>query len=441
MNHLVKMLIATLFVAISISPMLAQKSAMSLEQAVSYALTSSPEMRLAQLAVMDAEARIIENRARGLPQVNGSVNYQRYLKVPQSPLPEIFQQPGGPESISFIQKNNLTASANLQTMVFDGVFFVALKAAKAARDYAKIDLTIKQKALREQVRDAYLPLLLVDANLDQLDKNITSLEQLHQETKAIFEAGFAEQLDVDRLELSLANLQIERENLARQYQILVRILKFTINFPENDVLEIEDNIQSLLAKYSVTNLEPVTPNYNEYPEIQLVDELLNLQGLNKKAQKTAYLPNLSAFGGYQYQYQGNELKNGFWAPTAYLGLQMNIPIYDGGFKKSKIQRVQIAIDKITTQRNTFQRAINLQIITAQDIYTNTRDRLGERDKTLALAQRIYDTTQIKYKEGVGSSLELNQAEQAVYTAQTNRLQTLYELLKAKIDLQEALGSI
>lgn len=441
MNHPLKNVILIIGVALLSLPLIGQKTIMSLEDAVNYAINSSSEMRDAQLVVMDAEAQIIENRARGLPQLNGSVNYQRYLKVPQSPLPEIFQQPGGPESISFIQKNNLTASANLQAMVFDGVFFVALKAAKSARDYAKKDLAVKQKTLREQVRDVYLPLLLIDANLDQLDKNITSLEQLHQETKAIFEAGFAEQLDVDRLELSLANLQTERENIARQYQIGLRILKFTINLPENEILEIEDNIESLLAKYSITNLDPVTPNYNQYPEIQLIDELLNLQNLNKKAQKTAYLPSLSAFGGYQYQYQGDKLKNGFWAPTAYLGLQLNVPIYDGGYKRARIDRVQIAIDRVAIQRNTLHRAINLQIITAQDIYTNTRDRLGERDKTLALAQRIYDTTQIKYREGVGSSIELNQAEQAIYTAQTNRLQALYELLTAKIALQEALGSI
>ncbi len=441
MNHPIKVLIVLLFISIGISPILAQKSAMSLEKAVAYALTSSPEMRDAQLAVMDAEAQIDENRARGLPQLNGSVNYQRYLEVPQLPLPAIFQQPGGPESISFIQTNNLTAAVNMQAMVFDGVFFVALKAAKAARDYAEKDLAVKQKALKEQVRDAYLPLLLTKANLDQLDKNIVSLEQLHQETKAIFEAGFAEQLDVDRLELSLANLKTERENLARQYQILLRLLKFTINFPEEDDLEIDDDMESLLAKYQVSNLEPVAPNYEQYPEIQLADELLNLQGLNKKAQKTAYLPSLNAFGGYQYQYQGDKLQDGFWAPTAFLGLQLNVPIYDGGYKRASIQRVQIAIDRVATQRNTLQRAIYLQITTAQDIYTNARDRLAERDKTLALAQRIYDTTQIKYREGVGSSLEVNQAEQAIYTAQTNRLQALYDLLKAKIDLQEALGKI
>ena len=441
MNHLTKMLVVLLFISIDISPILAQKSAMSLEKAVAYAITSSPEMRDAQLAVMDAEAQIDENRARGLPQLNASVNYQRYVEVPLSPLPEIFQQPGGPESISFLQKNNFTASANLQAMVFDGVFFVALKAAKAARDYAKKDLEVKRKALKEQVRDTYLPLLLVKANIEQLDKNITALEQLHQETKSIFEAGFAEQLDVDRLELSLANLQTERENLTRQYQILLRILKFTINFPEEDELEVEDDIESLLAKYQLVNLEPVTPDYGQYPEIQLTDELLHLQTLNKKAQKTAYLPSLNAFGGYQYQYQGNDLKGGFWAPTAFLGLQLDIPIYDGGYKRAGIQRVQIAIDRVATQRNTIQRGIHLQIVTAQDEYTNARDRLSERDKTLALAQRIYDTTLIKYREGVGSSLEVNQAEQAIYTAQTNRLQALYDLLKAKINLQEALGSI
>ncbi|MEM9527074.1 MAG: TolC family protein, partial [Bacteroidota bacterium] len=58
---------------------------------------------------------------------------------------------------------------------------------------------------------------------------------------------------------------------------------------------------------------------------------------------------------------------------------------------------------------------------------------------LELAERIYETTQIKYREGVGSSLEVVQAEQALYESQANYLQALYDTLVAKEDLYLALG--
>ncbi|MCB0637889.1 MAG: TolC family protein, partial [Lewinella sp.] len=83
--------------------------------------------------------------------------------------------------------------------------------------------------------------------------------------------------------------------------------------------------------------------------------------------------------------------------------------------------------------------IRLEVGNARLAYENARQRLADRDDNLALAQRIYDTTQTKYREGVGSSLEVSQAEQSLYTAQSNRLQALYDLLTAKIDLEAALG--
>lgn len=439
MNHSISRIAVLFCFAILSQAAIAQNAIMSLEQAVDYATQNSPEIRDAVLKVQDAEAQIVENRSRGLPQINGSVNYQRYLKVPQQPLPEVFQMPGAPESISFVLKNNLVAAANLETMVFDGVYFVALKAAKAARSYAQAELVSREKSLKKQVRQAYLPLLLVKSNLDQLDKNISNLEVLHKETEAIFNEGFAEQLDVDRLALSLANLKTEREGLSRQYGIALRALKFTINYPLDNELEIEDDIEQILADAEALDVNAQGNALTSYPELKLMDEYLNLQDLNLRAQRTAYLPSLNAFATYQEQYQGDKLQDGFWAPTAFVGLNLRLPIYDGGFKKSQMQRVRIAIEQGVNQRQTIERSIDLEIKNARDAYSNALERLDDREQSLDLAQRIYDTTQIKYREGIGSSLEVNQAEQALYSAQTNRLQALYELLNAKISLQEALG--
>ncbi|RMF00532.1 MAG: TolC family protein, partial [Bacteroidetes bacterium] len=264
------------------------------------------------------------------------------------------------------------------------------------------------------------------------------LEELYRTTKATYEAGFAEQLDVDRLELSLANLRTERDNLSRQYEMLLSGLKFTINYPQDQALEITDELSSMSTLVD-ESLLVAKVNYAARPELPLLDQAVQLNELNIKASRTGYLPSLRALGAYQYQYQGPDLENGFWAPTGFVGLSLNVPIYDGGFKQAQIERAKISRDQVVLQRETFMRSVNLEIDNARTAYQNALQRLADRDRNLALAQRIYDTTQIKYQEGVGSSLEVNQAEQSLYNAQTNRLQALYELLEAKIALEEALG--
>ena len=416
----------------------AQSSDMSMEQAIDYALTNSPDIQDALLKVQDAEAVINESKSTGLPQISANGTYQRYFQVPLVPLPPEFTGPDGPSEVSFVQKNNLTGVVNLDAMVFDAAYFVALKAARSARNYAQVELMTTQREVRKQVRDVYLPVLLVQSNLEQLDKNIENLTALLQETEEIYAAGFAEQLDVDRLTLSLANLQTEREALDRQYQNALTALRFTINYPEGQELTISDDLEGLLAD-SDSEVLTAKVEYARRPEVLLLDQALLLSDYNIQNFKTRYLPSLRGFAGYQYQYQGNDFSTGFWAPTGFVGLSLNVPIYDGGYKRSQIQRAEISRDQVMLQKSTYQRLINLEVETARATYTSAIQRLEDREKNLALAQRIYDTTQIKYREGVGSSLEVNQAEQALYTAQSNRLQSLFELLQARIELQEALG--
>lgn len=416
----------------------AQETEMSMEQLIDYALSNSPEIINAQLKVQDAEAQILQSKSTGLPQVNATGTYQRYFKVPIVPLPAEFTGGGEPQEVSFVLKNNLTGGVNLDAMVFDAAYFVALKAARAARNYAQLEMLQSKREIRSQVRAAYLPTLLLQANLEQFDKNVTNLEALLKETQEIYKAGFAEQLDVDRLALSLANLRTERDALERQYENAVRALRFTVNYPEGEVLVLTGDLDAMLAE-SDAELLASEVSYARRPEINLLDQALVLTDYNIKNFKTRYLPNLRAFAGYQYQYQGNDFSSGFWAPTGFVGLTLNVPIYDGGFKRSQIDRATITRNQTLLQRKTTQRLINLEVENARTNYLSSQERLESRDENLALAQRIYETTQIKYREGVGSSLEVNQAEQALYTAQTNRLQAVYDLIQARIELREALG--
>ncbi|WP_052331311.1 TolC family protein [Lewinella cohaerens] len=414
-----------------------QSSEMSMDQLIDYALANSPEMLDAQLKVQDAEAQILQSKSTGLPQVSGSGTYQRYFEVPIVPLPAEFTG-GEPQEVSFVLKNNFTAGVNLDAMIFDAAYFVALKAARAARTYAQLELVDRQRQVRQQVRDVYLPVLLLQSNLAQLDKNLTNLEELYQETQQIYEAGFAEQLDVDRLALSLANLRTERDALDRQYENALRALKFTINYPAEQELTIGDDMEALLAEDNPEMLT-TTVNYTRRPEINLLDQAIALSDYNIQNFKTGYLPSLRGFAGYQYQYQGNDFNSGFWAPTGFVGLTLNVPIYDGGFKRSQIDRATITRQQVQVQRSTVQRLIDLEVENARATYLSAQERFKDREDNLALAQRIYDTTQVKYREGVGSSLEVNQAEQALYTSQTNRLQAIYDVLQAKVALEEALG--
>lgn len=421
--------------------------ALTIDQAVDYAWANTTSIKNASINIADAEQQIVERRATGLPSLSGSANYNRYLEIPVQVLPEQFVQliqalnPG--EEVSnegtFLLQNNFTAGLNLDALIFDGSYFTALKAAKHYRSYVQEEFLVEKQNVRYQVVDAYLPVLLMDKNLEILNLNLGNMDKLLFETQEMYKAGFAEQLDVDRLELSKANLEIEKENLENQRESALNVLKLVLNYPlDKDLILTEDleNLHTSLSGEAVTG--PI--NIGNRRELTLVESGLELQNLNVEVNQKAFWPTLRGSAVYQQTYQGDSFSDGFWAPTTFVGLNLNVPIFDGLGKKANVERARLEREKVINQKMDLERSIRMEVHNARIAYLNARRSLENQEKNLDLAQRIYQTTQIKYREGVGSSLEINQAEQSLYQTQSNYLQSLYDLVTARFQLMKAMGN-
>ena len=130
-----------------------------------------------------------------------------------------------------------------------------------------------------------------------------------------------------------------------------------------------------------------------------------------------------------------------WLPNGVVGLRANIPIYDGGDTRAKIERKKIVLEKREIELAEFNRALILQVFNARTELINAKTNLESAKRTLNLSQKIFDTTQIKYTNGVGSSLELTQAESGLYDAQANHTNAMYDILVAQSALDIATGEI
>lgn len=453
MNLTVKKSLTTVIFCCLLQLLYAQQAVeMTLDKAVEYALANSNEIKIAYLNIEDAEQRILETRATGLPQISAGANLNNFFKVPVSVLPEAFvassrdaegNLPDGfSRQVSFVLKNQFDAAINLRTMIFDGSFFTGLKAASLYRNLVQDELSAKQQSLKNRVITAYLPIILLTENLKILDKNIANIEKLRNETSALYKEGFVEQLDVDRLELSVANLTVEKENLERQVATTMNRLKQMMNFPIEQELVIMDNLGREVPVPTSKDLEGGV-DYYKREEYKVAETGIQLNELNETYIKNIYLPSVNFNASYTQAYQGDKLfggENKFWAPTGVVGLSLNVPIFDGFGKRAKIQRAKLTTEVAKTQHLQLANSIDLEVANARIDYKSALDREQSQRRNMDLAERIYSTTQIKYKEGVGSSLEISQAEQSLFAAQRNHLQALFDLLIAKLALDVALGN-
>lgn len=456
---------------------LAQTSAgMSLNDCIQYGLQNHPDMKAAQLQVKDAEWRVKENLASGMPQLSAGVAYTGFLQRGGLPSSALGFGSSGPIDLSsslpsfnagqvtdlngvfgnvfgsdpnskvfFNPVHSVGGNVSLNQMIFNNSYLVAVRAARFYRQYVNNQVAVTRRNIQNSVTDAYLPALLISDNLAILDKNISNLEKLFSDTKAINEAGFAEQLDVDRLELSLSTIRSERGNLVRQREMVVNALKFTMGMPVGDDLSVSDNTAALLAASGAVDMTS-TADYMARPEYLLLLKGRELSGLQVDLYRKPWLPTLAGFVQWQPNYQGgfgdrnaDGFSKWFYIPSAVAGLSLNIPIYDGGSSKAKRERAIIEAQTVDIQKGMLENAINLELDIARKQYLNAQERVASQERNSALAQRIYDTTQIKYKAGVGSSFEVTQAESGLYSAQQSLLQSQFDLLTAKVAIKKALG--
>ena len=341
-----------------------------------------------------------------------------------------------------MQRNGIAGTISANQLIFSGSYTVALKAAGLAREMASVQVTSKEQEVRNQVMDAYLPSLLITESVKTLDKNITNLEKLLKEVTATLKAGFVEQLDVDRLELSLANLKSERDNIDRQKGLVINALKMVIGYPMDKDIEPTDDINSLLQPAPQEDLTGGI-DFNQHKQYQVILTGEKLQALNVDLNKAGYLPTVVGFANWTANLNSNnyfsKTEDTYWLPQGLVGVKATMNIWDSNEKKHKIERAKIALAQIQLQKSDFQRAITLQVMNARISYTNAQRRVEAQQKNLALADRIFNTTQIKYKNGIGSSLEITTAEQQLYQAQQNVRQAQFDLLTAQKALQKALG--
>ncbi len=411
-----------------------QKS-MSLSDCMDYALANHAEIRIAEYNMKDAEWQIKENRAVAFPQIGLGLHANRFIQQPALPAEALgFGEPG--QKITFALKNDIGGTISFNQLLFDNKYLATIKAARMYKDYAAIQFQGVVEKLRNRVTDAYIPALVVAEGVRILDKNIESQQKLVFETKANYQAGFVEQLDVDRLEYALTTFETDRESLIRQRDKLIDVLKFTINMPNAEEITLLDDVDRLLAIYGDINIEEQL-DYMNRPDYVASLKATELNDIQTDAFRKDWWPVMSFFGSYDPTFQGNnEL---FWIPSAIVGVQLTMPIYDGGYYKAKEERSVIQSLKVAEQRKLLAMSYDLQIETARKDYFSTKQKMEDREQSLDLAERIFETSETKFRQGVGSSFEVTQAQAGLYRSQADLVNARFDYLKSLVAFKQALG--
>ncbi|SDY42655.1 TolC family protein [Hymenobacter psychrophilus] len=252
---------------------------LSLKEAIDYAIKSKSTLQATRLAEQTAKAKVGEIRSAGLPQVNVAANVADNFKLQKSLVN--FGALGGGASATTLTPGDIAAAQNGQTvnlgtvtlptepvppqafafglqwagntsasvsqLLFDGAYLIGLKAAKVYEELAQKQTQQAEIDVVEQVSKAYYSTLVARERLSLLARNVQRLDTLLYQTSETFKAGFAEKLDVQRLQVQRNNLVVEQQKASRLTELSVALLKFQMGVPQSQTVQLTDSLSNALV--------------------------------------------------------------------------------------------------------------------------------------------------------------------------------------------------
>lgn len=415
----------------------------SVKQAVDYGIKNSVAVKNALVDIQIQKQVNREVTAAAFPQINGSFSMNDYLDIPTTLLPA--EITGGPAGtfipVRFGTKYTANGGIDVEQLLFDGQVFVGLQARKAVLDFSTKTAEVTQEMIKANIYKVYYQLVIGHKQVASIDANIERFEKLLADTKEIFKNGFAERLDVDKVQVQLNNLYTEKNKIENQLQVGNAGLKFLINMPQKQTLILTDTLSEDELKASVLDQEY---NYNDRKEFQLLTVAAKLNEYNIRRYKLSRIPTIAAFGSYQKNAQRTKFdffKGGDWFTTSLIGLKINVPIFDGFARRSKIEKAKLELQKTKNNIEQIRESIDNDVISARLTMSSAMATIDNQKKNVALAEKVYYTTKLKYEQGLGSNQEIYTAQSELKMAQTNYYSALYDAINAKIDFLKAVGKL
>jgi len=457
------------------------KSSFTLDECITYALTNTVNVKNARVDAQIAEAKVKETFGIGLPQVSGNVSLQHNQKLPRffstyataqgfggvdpNTGEPLLQIPGmAPTDVvasqNFFQlKSSGQAQVTINQILFNGSYLVGLKAAGTYKDLAYKTEEQTQIQVVESVTKAYYGVLVNTERITLFDNNIARVDSLLRTTAALNKNGFAEEIDVDRIQVTLNNLKSERLKFLNLQNLSVTLLKYQMNYPMELPIEVKGNLSDLTVDENLFNEYKEGWDYKNRIEYKMLDTQRKLQELDVRNKYAASMPNLSAFANLGYSTQSpnisglfktnTNLKEGEYGPIgpdkwysfSSFGVSLNVPLFSGLQRNYQLQQSKLSLLKLQNNYTSLKQAIDLSISQNTITYENSIATLRSQRENMTLADKVARVTKIKYEQGVGSNIEVTDAESSLREAQVNFYNALFDAIIAKIDLDKAYAKL
>lgn len=420
------------------------QQAFTVDQALDYALENNVNIKKAKIDQELAKQKVKETVGIGLPQLSAQGKYNYFLNIPVQLLPgEIVGKPGTFVPVKFGQKQNASGGLTLTQLLFSGSYLVGLESSKAYRETMDLAKEKTDISIKEGILMSYAAILVTEENIKTLVDTKKVVDKTLSDTRATYKVGLIEEQTVEQLEYNHKSLVSSLENLRRSKEKLEVTLKYLMGYPLDKNISLLTSFEEMLEKNKTLVAKEGTVDFSNHIDIRLKDNVVKLNELKLKLQKSKALPTLAAAVNSSYNGYSNEFtffnRSQQWFNTSVVALQLDIPIFSGFQRHWQTEQAKLDLEKAKLEKDDTQKNLQSDYFAKAIDYENSYESYRTAQELINLSSNIYRKQNIKYKEGMGTSFELQNIETQLFQAQAKYYQAAMELIQSKIKLDKAKG--
>lgn len=419
---------------------------LSLKDAIALGLENNYTSIKSEKEVEKALKQKWEIISQGLPQINGNVDYQNFLKQPVTLIPgEIADGDKGTfVPVRFGTKQNLSATATWSQLIFDGSYIVGVQSAKTLLQISKNAKVKTDLEVRKAVINAYGNVLMAEESVEILKKNLATVEKNLNDTQKIYENGLAEEEDVEQLKITRLGLENNLNRSIRMRDISYQVLNMALGIPVDSQVNLTEDLDALAMQYFDLELLEKDIPVEENIDVRIAQNTAEAANIFIRLEKAKALPSITGFVNYGASGNSDDFtffdQDQIYYSQSILGINLKLPIFSSGMRSARTQQKELEYEEALLDLEQTRNQIRLEIESAKSNYRFSLENYQAQQESLALAERIENKNQIKFFEGLASSFELSEAQRQLYVAQQNLLQAMLEVINSKVELENVLST-
>lgn len=439
-------LVNLVFIICSLSVFAQGKMVMNLEQMLEFAKQNNYEINEANLEKLKSEQKIREVRGNGLPQVNSEIDYKQYLKLPTSIFPgAVFGSPDD-MAIAFGKKHNVDVSFQFSQLLFSLKYINGLKTAKKAYEINGLQVEKAQIEMVDLLLTEYYNLMAIYKNLEIIESNMKSLNQMKKKIKALASSGLALQTDLDKITINISSIQANKEQLLAAVNVQTNNLKYIIGLDSSKDLQVDtSNFNKMFQVDNLVENNKKGLNVENLTDIKLIDKAVELNKLQIKTEQAEKYPNIALYGSYMYQGirdEFNFLEGGHdWFNVQVVGVKATIPIFTGFSNNARIKSAKYEMQISQGRKKKAISGLKLQYSNALMEYNSSIRNCQIQKQNIDLAKNVRHLEEVKYNEGMSTLTDLLISEKELRNTEINYAQNFITMKQAEIKLLKSKGQL